>query len=205
MQPATARPPSPVRQKASAPRRRARASFRSAGVRRLLERAGSLGPALQLEQRQPAPERNGSSFASSSNRPSPSNSRGSSIGPEDADGRGRVQERAAACRSCDILRPWTAWRQVPWDALRAGVAVPAHRVSVPRASLAESRRSCRSRSPGWIARRAKRRRCSVGQRFCESRSASGALRWVAAAGRAAALASDAAARSRQRSRGTRGR
>src|SRR5256885_1445357 len=28
-----------------------------AGVRRLLERAGSLGPALQLEQRQPAPER----------------------------------------------------------------------------------------------------------------------------------------------------
>src|SRR2546428_9650125 len=66
-----------------------------------------------------------SSFASSSNRPSLSNCRGSSIGPEDADGRGRVQQRAAALSLIRHTAAMDRLRQVPWDALRAGVAVPA--------------------------------------------------------------------------------
>src|SRR5207253_6311454 len=95
-----------------------------AGVRRLLERAGSLGPALQLEQRQPAPERMvvvcqllEPAFAEQLPRVVHR--------PKDADGRGSVQERAAALSLMRHTAAMDRLRQVPWDALRAGVAVPA--------------------------------------------------------------------------------
>src|SRR5581483_2433424 len=66
-----------------------------------------------------------SSLASSSKRPSSSSWRGSSIGPQGGDSGGWLQDGAAGLSPMRHTAQVERLRNIPWDALRADVALPA--------------------------------------------------------------------------------